>query len=149
MKKDLSIKFTRIATRAAIVLSAVSLFVMPWAAKFYAWNVSIYGDDDIYVPLLITFYICAAAGFCILFILDRLVGNISKGDVFTDENVKFLRRLSYLCLFIALVALIFSYFRFLSLIITFSALFFALLLRVIKNCFEEAVRLKEENDYTI
>ena len=148
MKKDaVSLKFTAIAIKAGIVLSFIALFAMPYAAHLYKY-VSI-GSNDVTLPLLITFYLCAAAGFVILFILDRLVNNIRKEEVFTKQNVKYLRTLSYCRFFIAVVCLVFAAFRFLSLIITFGALFFALILRVIKNCFEEAVRLKEENDYTI
>ncbi|MBQ8978136.1 MAG: DUF2975 domain-containing protein, partial [Oscillospiraceae bacterium] len=101
------------------------------------------------VPLLITFYICAAVGIFILIMLDRLVNNIMKGEVFTEDNVRYLRILSYSCFVIAFVTLVFAHFRFLAFIVTFAAFFFGLILRVIKNCFTEAVRLREENDYTI
>lgn len=147
MKKDRSLTFTRAAVKAAFVLSTAALFIMPFAAKIYR-NISL-SANDVTVPLLITFYVCAAAGFGILILLDRLLNNISKGDVFTKDNVRYLRLLSYCCIFISFVTLIFTYFRFLSFIVTFSAAFFALILRVLKNCFEEAVKIKEENDYTI
>lgn len=147
MKKNFSLSFTSLAIKAAFVLCTVSLFVMPYAAGIYR-DVSI-SARDVTVPLLITFYTCAAAGYVILFILDRLVNNIIKGEVFTNDNVKYLRIMSYCCFFISAVALAFAYFRFLSCIVTFSSLFFALILRVLKNCFEEAVRIKEENDWTI
>ena len=147
MKNDRSITFTSLAVKAAYVLCVIALFVMPYAVKLY--NSLQIADNDVTVPLLITFYLCAAAGFVILILLDRLLNNIKKGEVFTGANVKYLRILSYCCFFISVVTLIFAYFRFLSFIVTFSAAFFALILRVLKNCFEEAVRIKEENDYTI
>ena len=147
MKNNVSLTFTCLAVKAAFILCVVSLFVMPFAAKIYR-NVSL-SPRDVTVPLLITFYTCAAAGFAILIVLDKLLFNIRNGEVFTHNNVRALRILSYCCFFISVVTLIFSYFRFLSCIITFAAAFIALILRVLKNCFEEAVRLKEENDYTI
>ena len=147
MKKDRSVAFTSFAIKAGLVLCVISLFVMPYAASIY--KVLSIMENDVTVPLLITFYSCAAVGIFILLVLDKLVNNIRKGNVFTDENVKFLRILSYACLVISVITLIFAAFRFLACIITFSSLFFALILRVIKNCFEEAVRLREENDYTI
>ena len=147
MKNDRSVMFTSIAIKAGMILSIISLFIMPYAANVYR-TVTIQ-DDDVTVPLLVTFYSCAAIGITILVILDKLINNIKKGDVFTEQNIKYLRILSYLCFAIAVITLIFARFRILSFIITFSSLFFALLLRVIKNCLTEAVRLREENDFTI
>ncbi|MBR4223428.1 MAG: DUF2975 domain-containing protein [Oscillospiraceae bacterium] len=147
MKNDRSIWFTSLAIKAALVLCVISLFVMPYAARIYR-DLSIQ-DGDVTVPLLITFYSCAAVGIYILITLDRLVYNIKKGEVFIEGNVKLLRGLSYSCFIIAFITLIFAHFRFLSFIVTFSACFFGLILRVIKNCFTEAVALREENDQTI
>ena len=142
-----SIKLTGILIKTAIVLCFISLFIMPYGAKIYR-QVSLM-NDDVTIPLLITFYSCAAVGFVILFVLDRLVANISRGDVFVSGNIKLLRILSYLCFIISLIALIFARFRIIVFVITFAAAFFGLILRVIKNCFEEAVQLREENDFTI
>ena len=147
MKNDRSVRFTSLSIKAALVLSVISLFIMPYAARIYR-DLSIQGDD-VTVPLLVTFYICAAVGIFILITLDRLVNNIMKGEVFTEDNVRYLRILSYSCFVIAFVTLIFAHFRFLSFIVAFAAFFFGLILRVIKNCFTEAIRLREENDFTI
>ena len=144
---DRSVRVTSVLIKTAIVLCVISLFIMPYAADRYD-EVSIY-SDSVKVPLMVTFYICAAVGFVILFVLDKLVSNIRKKQVFTEENVKYLRILSYCCFGITIVTLVFARLRIIVFIITFAAAFFGLILRVIKNCFEEAVRLREENDFTI
>ena len=125
MKKDSSVAFTSLAIKAGLILCVISLFVMPYAAKVYK-ELTIM-DNDVTVPLLITFYTCAAVGMFILVILDRLINNIRKGNVFIEDNVKYLRILSYACLIISVITLIFAAFRFLACIITFSSLFFALI----------------------
>lgn len=148
MKSDnRSIKLTAVLIKVAIVLCIAALFLMPYAAKMYE-NVSIQGDI-VTVPLLITFYSCAAVGFVILFLLDKLIANISRGEVFIESNVKLLRILSYCCFVISIITLFFARLRILAFIITFAAAFIGLILRVIKNCFNEAIRLREENDFTI
>lgn len=81
--------------------------------------------------------------------LNKLIKNIGSEKVFIDENVKLLKILSYCCFAIAVVTLIFARFRILVFVITFAAAFIGLILRVIKNCFTEAIRLREENDFTI
>ena len=143
-KEKRSIAITSALIKVAIVLCAAALFLMPYAAKMYE-QIS-FQRDNVTVPLLITFYVCAAFGFVILFVLIK---NIGSEKVFIDENVKLLKILSYCCFAIAVVTLIFARFRILVFVITFAAAFIGLILRVIKNCFTEAIRLREENDFTI
>ena len=146
-KEKRSIAITLVLIKIAIVLCAAALFLMPYAAKMYE-QIS-FQQDNVTVPLLITFYVCAAFGFVILFVLNKLIKNIGSEKVFIDENVKLLKILSYCCFAIAVVTLIFARFRILVFVITFAAAFIGLILRVIKNCFTEAIRLREENDFTI
>ena len=146
-KEKRSIAITSVLIKIAIVLCAAALFLMPYAAKIYE-QIS-FQRDNVTVPLLITFYVCAAFGFVILFVLNKLIKNIGSEKVFIDENVKLLKILSYCCFAIAVVTLIFARFRILVFVITFAAAFIGLILRVIKNCFTEAIRLREENDFTI
>ncbi len=146
-KEKRSIAITSVLIKVAIVLCTAALFLMPYAAKMYE-QIS-FQRDNVTVPLLITFYVCAAFGFVILFVLNKLIKNIGSEKVFIDENVKLLKTLSYCCFAIAVVTLIFARFRILVFVITFAAAFIGLILRVIKNCFTEAIRLREENDFTI
>ena len=146
-KEKRSIAITSALIKVAIVLCAAALFLMPYAAKMYE-QIS-FQRDNVTVPLLITFYVCAAFGFVILFVLNKLIKNIGSEKVFIDENVKLLKILSYCCFAIAVVTLIFARFRILVFVIPFAAAFIGLILRVIKNCFTEAIRLREENDFTI
>lgn len=146
-KEKRSIAITSVLIKVAIVLCTAALFLMPYAAKMYE-QIS-FQRDNVTVPLLITFYVCAAFGFVILFVLNKLIKNIGSEKVFIDENVKLLKILSYCCFAIAVVTLIFARFRILVFVITFAAAFIGLILRVIKNCFTEAIRLREENDFTI
>lgn len=146
-KEKRSIAITSVLIKVAIVLCTAALFLMPYAAKMYE-QIS-FQRDNVTVPLLITFYMCAAFGFVILFVLNKLIKNIGSEKVFIDENVKLLKILSYCCFAIAVVTLIFARFRILVFVITFAAAFIGLILRVIKNCFTEAIRLREENDFTI
>ncbi len=146
-KEKRSIAITSALIKVAIVLCTAALFLMPYAAKMYE-QIS-FQRDNVTVPLLITFYVCAAFGFVMLFVLNKLIKNIGSEKVFIDENVKLLKILSYCCFAIAIVTLIFARFRILVFVITFAAAFIGLILRVIKNCFTEAIRLREENDFTI
>ncbi|MGN0642318.1 MAG: DUF2975 domain-containing protein [Huintestinicola sp.] len=146
-KKNFSLRLTSALIKTAFVLCTLALFAMPYAAEVYE-TLSV-SDDIVTVPLLITFYSCAACGFVILWFLNKLIGNICKDKIFVEENVKYLRILSYCCFAIALITLIFARLRILIFVVTFASAFIGLILRVIKNCFTAAIAIREENDYTI
>ena len=75
-KEKRSIAITSALIKVAIVLCAAALFLMPYAAKMYE-QIS-FQQDNVTVPLLITFYVCAAFGFVILFVLNKLIKNIGS-----------------------------------------------------------------------
>lgn len=104
---------------------------------------------DILVTLLITGYICLILAFFIFIELHQLLMNIKLNRVFNKQNIAILRKISWLCMCIAIVTCcaIFQYPSFLLVSIVFA--FISLILRVVKNVMSEATRLKQENDFTI
>ena len=64
-------------------------------------------------------------------------------------NVTILRILSYCCIFVGIEYVVFGHKYISMLFFAFAALFIGLILRVIKNVFDKAIELREENDYTI
>ena len=60
-----------------------------------------------------------------------------------------LRRCSWCCMAVAAICLVFTAALFYFLLVAAAAAFIGLILRVIKNVFQQALALKEENDYTI
>lgn len=84
-----------------------------------------------------------------LYYLYRLLSNISKEDVFIRQNVMFLRRISWACVLAAAISLAFTVGYHPFIVLAAAASFMALILRVVKNVFAEAVAIKEENDFTI
>ena len=97
------------------------------------------------------------AFFCLLFLpvltalygLDRLLYNIKRGILFSEQNIGYFRLISWACFFSAVFLLagacLWPVLVFASGAIGFLGLF----IRVIKNMIAEAVELKHENDYTI
>ena len=70
-------------------------------------------------------------------------------EVFVSANVGYLRGLSWCCFTAAFVCLILSFFYLPLIILTAGIAFMALILRIIKNVFVEAIEIKQENEYTI
>ena len=100
--------------------------------------------------LLITGYICAAAALIMLFSLYVFLCRIGRGEIFTPENIRILRRIGLCCLSAAAAALfdgLLLYFPFLF--IAAAAGFMTLIVRVVQNAFARAQEMKDELDYTV
>ena len=74
---------------------------------------------------------------------------IRRGEVFCPSNVARIRAVSWGCIAASVLFAALTPSFYLSGAVAFIAFFVGLCLRVVKNAFEEAVALKEENDFTI
>lgn len=91
----------------------------------------------------------AALALVMLCSLYQFLRRIEAGEVFVSTNVAALRCISWCCAgaagFCLLAAGIYLPFLFLAV----AAGFMALIVRVLKNAFAQAVRMKDELDYTV
>lgn len=143
--KKKSLLASRIMTAGLFVLILALSIALPYILKEYQ---AISGREDLML-LCWPLYLSALPGFCCTGLLWRLLGNIRRGEVFISRNVTYLRLLSWGCFFVGAEYTAFG-FLFTSLWPpAFAAFFFGLILRVIKNVFDAAILLREENDFTI
>ncbi len=95
-------------------------------------------------------YVCSIPAYVTLYCLYRLIVNIEKGQVFIAENVAGLRLVSWCCVFVALICFLSGVIIWLALLLVSAAAgFMALIVRVVKNIFEQAIEMKDELDFTI
>ncbi len=122
----------------------------PFLVKMYDENVSIpQWGVSVFVPLIVTLYCAVPPALTAMVCLDMLLFNIRKEKPFINKNVRYLRIISYCCFAEAVVFVYFAVLRPFAFAIVFAAAFMGVILRVVKNCFEQAVALREENDFTI
>lgn len=105
--------------------------------------------ESIFVQFNIIVYLAMIPAAVILIMLNRLLSNIRNEKVFERKNVSCLRIISYCCFVIAGLSLVMAYWRLLAGVVFIAFAFVGLLLRVLKNVFEQAVVLREENDLTV
>ena len=143
-----SILLTRIVVALAFAGSIVMTLCGPWLVRWMVWAHALPPRTG---PVLLGMgYACAVFALVMLGSLYKFLRRIEAGDIFVATNVAALRRIGWCCVGAAVICLpagvgIYLPFAFLGV----AAAFMALILRVLKNAFEQAVRMKNELDYTI
>ena len=142
-----SVRLSGICTWFFMILLAAGLVLAPRAAGAYI--VMNHKPQELLPVLLAAFYSCALPAAVLLWKLRSLLSAIGQGQVFTVRNVAALRHISWCCFVVAAICLGFGFAYLPIFFVAVAAAFMGLILRVIKNVFEQALILKEENDYTI
>lgn len=147
MSTRLSAKITLWCSRflAAVILALV--FAMPGLLRWYQQLRSL-GPHGA-AAILAGFYCCVPVVLYALVCIDRLVGNILAGAVFTVGNVRFIRRIRWCCAGVSLICLPASVFYPPLCFMTVIMAFLALVVSVVKNVMAAAVEIREENDLTV
>ena len=146
----------KISKNASVILSLICcgigfLGLIAMAAflpVYLPWHGGLYGET-LPVGLVALAYVylvpvAVADGF-----LVKLLLLVRKRQVFTDKAVSCLRTISWCCFIEAGLLLLGVIYYYIVPILAFIAFFLGLVLRVVKNVIEEAVALKNENDFTI
>lgn len=91
-----------------------------------------------------TFYTGAIPALLLLWDLYKILCRINQKEIFVEENVKALRRISWYCFLGGFISLASCVYYLPFLVVAFPAVFVGLIVRVIKNVFDQAVLLQEE-----
>lgn len=159
--KNKSIMLTQLIVRACYVFLAVAAIGVPILLKSGGYRqlwISIESDDYVIYSL----FAVVPAGYAALICLDKLLINVKKEMVFNEKNVKLLRIISWACFYagfvgVTLFSIIFIQTSYLAvtlfplaiLALAIAEMFMGLVVRVVKNVFEAAIEIKEENELTI
>lgn len=149
-----SIILTKFCILALMVISVIMMFCGRYLiSRFLSMTggakINISKELSLYIITFIS-YILGIIAQVTLFCMLKFVTNLEKDLVFIPQNIKWLRFISYGCLSAGLLLIIVTVvYHKLYLIFSLAALFMMLIVRVIKNAFEQAVKMKEELDLTI
>ena len=138
----LSIAFT---TFFAILLAFLTL-TAPWSVKIIC---EYFHRARLTNFLIVVTYLAVPAGWGAILLLYKILFNVNKKIIFVKENVKYLQILSWLCFYVGVLSAI-STVKFIAFaIVSLSALFIGLIVRVVRNIIHKAIQIKEENELTI
>ena len=99
--------------------------------------------------ILIALYLCSVFGWILLWSMWKLLRNLGRGQVFTEENVRLLTRVSWCCAAAAFICALGFVVYTPFLIPVAAAGFMALIVRIVRNVFQKALEMKNELDLMI
>lgn len=147
--KDKSVMLTSVLVKVVYGLVAVCCVIAPFLVKRYDSLVVASGQESVYFPVLITLYCAVPFAVVALVCLDILIRNIRLEQPFVTQNVTMLRIISYCCFAEVLVFVYLAVLKPFAVVVLIASGFMGLILRVVKNVFEQAIKIREENDFTI
>lgn len=138
----LSIAFTTLFALAMLFLTVSIPWLVPFLCEF------LNHENDVTFMMVVA-YLAVPAGWGAVILLYKILFNINNKRVFVNENVKFLNILSWLCFYVGIVSAVASSRYVAFVFVSISAFFIGLIIRIVRNIIEEAIKLKEENELTI
>ena len=139
-------------TEIFIYILAACLLVLDiglWPLSGWYMKIRNMTGEGLRITLVVILYACSVLGWFILWKMLRLIRNIRKGIVFTEQNVSILRAVSLLCLGVGILTFAGGFFYQPLFFVTLAALFLTLVVRVVKNVMHKAVEMKDELDLTV
>lgn len=101
------------------------------------------------VLMMLTIYLCSIFAWLLLVRLWRLLRNMQAGRVFEEENVRILRAVSWYCVGVCFICLASAAYYIPFAAVGIAAGFMALIVRIVKNVFQQAIAMKSELDFTV
>ena len=142
--KDKSI----ILTQACLIVFAVCLFAldvgMYWVARWTSETRVIH-----FALLMVSGYGISVFAWIVLWRLWRFMANIKRGVIFTKENYMHCFHISWCMVGAAIICFVCGLFYFPFLVLFAASGFVAIMMRVVKNVFQQAVEMRSELDLTI
>lgn len=144
-----SILLSRICIIAfAVLLAAIDIGAY-WLVAWLISISSVLGGLQNSNLLFVIIYSCSILAWILLFSLWKLLQNMKAGIIFQADNVRYLRLTSWCCFGVCAICCTGTFFYVPMILIAIAAGFIGLIVRIVKNVFEQARAMKEELDFTV
>ena len=142
-----SITLTRIVVALAIAGSIIMTVCGP---RLVRWMVTAHTLPAASGPVLLGMgYLCAVLALVMLCTLYQFLRRIEQGEIFVARNVAALRSISWCCVGAAVICFASCVYYLPFLFVSVAAAFMALIVRIVKNVFQQANAMKSELDFTV
>lgn len=145
--KNSSIRLSQVCVVVFAVLLAALDLGGYWAVRWFCGLRRMAWPQNIL--MMITIGSCSVFGWILLVRLWQLLKNIRLQLVFELQNVSLLRQVSWCCVGAGAICLVSSLYYLPFLVVALAAGFMALIVRIVKNIFQQAIAMKNELDLTV
>ena len=145
--KNSSIELSRACVILFMILLAALDIGCYWAVGWFV-RLRLMNRDSVFL-MMATIYLCSVFGWALLVRLWQLLQNIRAQLVFDMRNVHLLRQVSWCCVGAGAVCLVSCLYYLPFIAVAIAAGFMALIVRIVKNIFQQAIDMKSELDLTI
>jgi len=140
-------------SKAFVYLFALFLLFLdiacPWGVSLLLKHTKILDANFEGTILIISVYLCSIPAWITLWSLRRILHRIQKGEIFTEENTRDMRRTSWCCMMVAAICLVSAIFFPTLAVIAAASAFMGLIVRIVRDAFRQAVSMKDELDFTV
>ncbi|MBR0354665.1 MAG: DUF2975 domain-containing protein [Oscillospiraceae bacterium] len=152
--KDKSILLSQIGTVCFAVLLLVLDVSCWWVTRWIVANRLYQGEVGAPITrevtlMMVSILTGSVLGWIFLHRLWTLLQSIKGGAVFTAANVSRMRAMSWCCMGAAAICLASALYYLPFLLVGLAAGFTGLIVRVVKNVFQQAIAMKDELDLTV
>lgn len=145
--KDKSILLSQICTAAFAALLLALDIGCYWISNWFLLH-RLHHDYE-GILMMVSLYTGSVFGWVFLCRIWTLLASIKRGEVFTEGNVRRLRGMSWCCAGTALICIVSALYYLPFSLVGLAAAFTGLIVRVVKNVFQQAIAMKSELDLTI
>lgn len=147
MNTEISSKVTLWVNRCIAAAVVLVLFLLPWMLKLYSeWRAL---EGSALTAIFIAYYCCAGVVLFAQWHIEKLLKNILSGQIFIRDNVLRIIRIRWCCVLVSLICLPASWFYLPLVFLVIIMGFLGLIVSVVVNVMDAAVKIREENDLTV
>ncbi len=130
-----AIKISLWVTNIFFAILVIFSACLPWMVSWYVEVM--HRSQTLATTILVTCYPCAPIAAALLLFLRKLIKNTQKEALISEKNITQLKKMSFCCIFIAIITLIAGKFYLPFLIVGATFAFLSLLLFTLKGLFEK------------
>lgn len=132
------------------VFAAVLLAADIFCYQLTGWFIRLRGMNwQQGIGMMVVVYVCSVFAWITLYQMLRLMRNLRRGEVFVAANVRAMRIVSWCCAGVAVICLACMLWYLPFVFMAMAAGFMCLIVRIVKNVFQQAIAMKDEMDLTI
>ena len=130
-----------------LILDISAVITMPLVERRTQMFLTLISINHTFWTILVA--LCSAFAWPALWKLWQLLGNLKHENVFVSENVYLLRAVSWYCVSVALACVVCAVWYAPLFVPAMAAAFMALVVRIVKDVFQQAIAMKSELDLTV